>query len=301
MPTTHPRTVKIGGLKVEVTLDRVAAERIKGAWGIRTLVKNKQAYPLAGQEPMLNGTKLEDIDWYHTIDLGNGIVTPGFLDHRPQVASYRLPDSLKGLRCLDVATFDGFWALEMEKRGAGEVVGIDVHSRADCDYPRNFEKEYLGWKAPHEPFPVKGMGFAYARRALGSRIQRKVLSVYELSPETVGTFDFVFMSDLLLHLRDPFRAIENVFRVLRPGGRAIIADAYDPALDTDELRLTTRWRLVLDDYSGCHWWLPSPSVLQWMIHSAHFTEIEEVGRLVLPTKFNIPVDKVIFHARRATG
>ena len=110
-----------------------------------------------------------DIDWYHTIDLGEAGVTPGFVDHRAQVQNYGLPSSLAGKRCLDVATFDGFWAFEMEKRGAAEVIGIDVNSLADCDYPRNFKSEYLS----AQPRTVKGLGFAYARRALRSRVQRR--------------------------------------------------------------------------------------------------------------------------------
>ena len=46
-------------------------------------------------------------------------------DLRPFVDRYGLPESLEGMRCLDVGTWDGFWAFEMERRG-GEVVGIDL-------------------------------------------------------------------------------------------------------------------------------------------------------------------------------
>jgi len=278
-----------------LTLDRPLAERIKESWPYRRLRGTSSHHPLRDGVPSLNGSGLGDIDWYHTIDLGNGVVTPGFVDHRSQVSLYGIPESLTGKRCLDVATYDGFWAFEMEKRGAAEVIGIDVHSLADCDFPRNFRREYLAAQS-HD---VKGMGFAYAKRDLKSMVQRRVLSVYELSPETIGTFDFVFMSDLLLHLRDPLGALEAVRSVTR--GDAIIADAYDAELEASGRRAAVTFMLAanenaLDPFSGCLWWSPTTSVLKAMIHIARFQAVEEVGRLVLDTRTGMKVPKVVFKA-----
>src|SRR5579872_3409662 len=73
--------------------------------------------------------------WYHTIELPGGIVTPGEYDHRPIVSKVPLPERLDGLRCLDVGTHDGFWAFEMERRGAAEVVAIDVEDPSELDWP----------------------------------------------------------------------------------------------------------------------------------------------------------------------
>ncbi len=67
--------------------------------------------------------------WYHTLELAPGITTPGFFDHRPMVDRYELPESLAGKRALDVGTFDGFWAFELERRGA-DVVALDVDDLA---------------------------------------------------------------------------------------------------------------------------------------------------------------------------
>lgn len=291
MPTTRPRTLRLGGLELSVTLERTLAERLRGSAAYRALRGGATTYPFRNGEPVLNGTKLSDVDWYHTIDLGNGVVTPGFVDHRDQVKLYGLPDSLAGKRCLDVATYDGFWAFEMEKRGAAEVVGIDVHSLADCDFPLNWRQEYLGAR----PNEIKGLGFAYAKRALGSRVKRKVLSVYELSPATVGTFDFVFMSDLLLHLREPLRALEAVWTVTR--GEAVIADAYDKDLEGSGVTNSVRFLLGLDDYSGCFWWNFTSSVLEVMLRVAHFQDVEKIAQFDLKTKIDVDVPKVVFRAR----
>jgi tRNA (mo5U34)-methyltransferase len=294
MPTTRARKLNLNGFELSVTLDRMAAERVKSVPGIKRLLGRGPLRKHHGHEPEVHAKDVNDLYWYHVIDLGNGVVTPGFVDHRPQLDLYGLPASLAGKRCLDVATFDGFWAFEMERRGAAEVVGIDLHSRADCDFPQNWRKEFLSVVPDH----VKGEGFTFARRALKSKARRRVLSVYEMSPERLGTFDFVFMSDLLLHLRDPFRALENLWTVTRPGGTAIIADAYDVDLEASGQGLATRFQVVLDDYSGCHWWSHSVSALKAMIHGARFSDIEEISRFVLPTNGGAPVPKVVFRARR---
>lgn len=277
-----------------MTLDRMAAERLKSVPGARRLLGRGPLRKHHDHEPDVRAEKVSDLYWYHVIELGNEVVTPGFVDHRPYLALHGLPESLVGKRCLDVATFDGFWAFEMERRGASDVIGIDLHSRADSDFPQNWRKEFLSIVPDH----VKGEGFTYAKRALKSKVKRRVLSVYELSPERVGTFDFLFMSDLLLHLRDPFRALENLWTVTRPGGTAIIAEAYDVELEASGQALATRFRVVLDDYSGCYWWSHSVSALKNMIHSARFEDVEEISRFVLPTNGGEPVPKVVFRARR---
>src|SRR5689334_4047032 len=65
-------------------------------------------------------------DWWHVIEVAPGVVTPGWWDLRPAAERMPWPASLDGMRCLDVGTMDGFWAFELERRGAGEVVAIDL-------------------------------------------------------------------------------------------------------------------------------------------------------------------------------
>src|SRR4051812_42958839 len=67
------------------------------------------------------------------MELAPGVVTPGRGDWRRHVARV-LPDDMRGLRALDVGTFAGFWAFEMERRGA-DVVAIDVDDLDAVDLP----------------------------------------------------------------------------------------------------------------------------------------------------------------------
>src|SRR3954466_11356106 len=129
-----------------------------------------------------------DREWYHTLELAPGVVTPGWFDTRKVVSQLPFPSSLAGKRCLDVATFDGFWAFEMERRGADEVVAIDLLDPAQADWPVTSTaavKEAIGQRKEG------GEGFQIAHELLGSSVERMEMSVYDLDPEEVGQFDFV--------------------------------------------------------------------------------------------------------------
>jgi tRNA (mo5U34)-methyltransferase len=227
------------------------------------------------------------IRWYHTIELAPGVVTPGFVDHRRQVDSYGLPDSLGGLRCLDVATWDGFWAFEMERRGAAEVLAVDVDRRSDADVPLRRLAEF---RAEENERPT-GEGFRLAREALGSSVKRVVCNVYDLSPERLGTFDLVFMSDLLLHLRNPQLALERVYSVCR--GQILLVDVYNPALEGSELCLSE----FQGGYDALTWWQPNTRTLRRMLEVAGFEAIEEVGRTMVVSTQVEGAPQVILRAR----
>jgi tRNA (mo5U34)-methyltransferase len=165
--------------------------------------------------------------WYHTIELPGGVVTPGDYDLPDAVARIPFPASFHGMRCLDVGTRDGFWAFEMERRGADEVVAIDLDDPDELDFPEprprlsDVTRESLGRRA---------RAFDIAHRALGSKVERHNLSVYNLSPERAGTFDFAFIGTLLLHLRNPVDALAAVRCVLRPDGRLMSNDVVSVPL-----------------------------------------------------------------------
>ena len=66
--------------------------------------------------------------WYHRIRLHDGSVTPGLSDSQACLDIYDalgLPQTMNGLRVLDVGCSDGFFSFVAEARGASEVVGID--------------------------------------------------------------------------------------------------------------------------------------------------------------------------------
>ena len=172
--------------------------------------------------------EVDSVAWYHAIELPGGIVTPGQFDTITAAKRVPLPASLRGRRCLDVGTANGFWAFEMERRGAAEVVTVDVDEAGGYDWPGTPDR------AQRDDFdrvhPNHRRGFEIAHAALGSRVERRDMTVYDLDPEEVGRFDFAFIGSLLLHLRDPVGAVEAVRRVLAQDAELLSVDSISPLL-----------------------------------------------------------------------
>lgn len=169
---------------------------------------------------------MHQLAWYHTIHLPGGVVTPGLYDTVGELERVPLPRSLEGKRCLDVGTADGFWAFEMERRGASEVVAIDIDDPDDYDWPANRDPEQHSEFV--EAHPNHRKAFSLAHEALESRVKRRDERVYDLDPGEIGEFDFIFMGSLLLHLRDPVGALQAVRRVLT--GSMLSVDSISPLL-----------------------------------------------------------------------
>jgi tRNA (mo5U34)-methyltransferase len=210
--------------------------------------------------------------WYHAIELAPGVVTPGRADWR-HAARKLLPDSLDGKRALDVGTFDGFWAFELERRGA-EVVAIDVESLDAAEWPA-LSRPRLEATAREWDIEL-GRGFALAAEALGSSVRREVCPVYDLSAERIGgPVDFAFVGALLLHLRDPVRALERVAATLRPGGEAVL---LEPISVRDTLRSprrpVARFEAASSDFN---WWVPNLSALKAMAWAAGLVDVRSRG------------------------
>jgi tRNA (mo5U34)-methyltransferase len=221
--------------------------------------------------------------WYHTIELAPGIVTGGMFDHRGYVDRYGLPESLAGKRALDVGTFVGFWAFELERRGA-EVVALDVPRIQQLDWPPR--------QRPADDGP-RGDRFKVAAEARGSGVRWVGTSVYDADPERLGgTFDLVFCGTVLIHLRDPALALERMASLCR--GDLVFADEYSRKLEWTRLHVA-EWK------SGTHmtWWRPTTKTWMSMIRVAGFEEVRHHGRFTLPFRGaeRRGVHHTVIHAR----
>jgi len=221
-------------------------------------------------------------DWYHTIDLGNGLKTAGAFDHGPILDRYNLPARLDGLRVLDVATYDGFWAFEFERRGAREVLALDLEGPKDLDLPPD-ERARLTEADRARRF---GAGFAIAKEALGLRVERVTCNVYDLSPEKFGTFDVVHSGDVLPHLANPVKALQNIASVCT--GYALISDVFFPDLDHQGRRPLMEYRGGRD---GPTWWRMGFNALEQMVRDAGFARVSLLssftyGYRVRPGRWN---------------
>jgi tRNA (mo5U34)-methyltransferase len=213
--------------------------------------------------------------WYHTLELGDDTLTPGWFDLRRVVDKLPWPD-VRGKRCLDVGTYDGFYAFELERRGAREVVATDIADDRDWDLPAAGRAAAAQKLAAS--YGAKGRGFEIAKQALRSKAEKRISSVYELRPDTVGTFDVVVCGSLLLHLRDPVRALEAIRSV---------CDEWFMSVEQISLHLSTRFRRrpvaeMNMNAVPTQWWIPNAAGHRALLEVAGFEVTESFGPFSIP-------------------
>jgi tRNA (mo5U34)-methyltransferase len=240
-------------------------------------------------------TRPEDVSlWYHTLELPGGVVTPGWFDLREQRDKLPWPE-VEGKRCLDVATYDGFYAFELERRGAAEVVAIDIGGHEEWDWPARLR--VLGGEGLAKFAGEKGHGFEVARAALDSNVQKRIASVYELSPDELGTFDVVVCGSLLLHLRDPVRALEAIRSV---------CSGWFLSVEAISLLLTVLFprrpmATLCQEDIRCQWWTVNTAGHRRMLDAAGFDVERSTPAFAEPFGVSHPAHKNRSHSPRWLG
>jgi tRNA (mo5U34)-methyltransferase len=136
-------------------------------------------------------------DWFHNIDLWGVPTAPDhFLGDFPNLKwkhiADAIPGDLAGQHILDIGCNGGFYSIEMKRRGAARVLGIDVDDR------------YLTQAR-------------FAARTLGLELEFEKRSVYD-ADKIPGRFDYVFFMGIFYHLRYPLFALDKIITKIRPGG-----------------------------------------------------------------------------------
>ena len=209
--------------------------------------------------------------WYHSIDVAPGVTTKGWFDLRPVVEQLPWPN-VQGKRCLDIGTFDGYLAFELERRGASEVVAIDVEDHLQWDWPPDYRAEGLA-RDPGFSGPPKGAGFRLAAELMGSKVEWRPLSIYDLDPDDIGTFDVVVCGSLLLHLRDPLRALEAV-RTVTDG---VFLSSEQIELWPSVFARGRPWLTLNGSGADCQWFNFNAAAHRRMLFAAGFA-VEQVSK-----------------------
>src|SRR5258707_14379379 len=113
--------------------------------------------------------------WFHSIDLGSGVVTPGLKSlavHRMEAAAFFDSVDLVGRSVLDIRAWNGAYSFEAKRRCASRVLATDSYVWANPAY-RGRETIEL------------------ARAALGLDVELLNIDIMDISPERVGSFDVV--------------------------------------------------------------------------------------------------------------
>jgi tRNA (mo5U34)-methyltransferase len=203
-------------------------------------------------------------DWFHNMDLGGIRTAPlHFLYDYPankwQHLAQTVPADLRGRTVLDIGCNAGFYSLEMKRRGADRVVGIDSDER------------YLAQAR-------------LAAEVTGLEIELRRLSVYDVG--ALGEkFDLVIFMGVLYHLRHPLLALDLIhthvagdlllFQSMQRGASGV--EPVEKDYDFSETAIFDRptypkMHFVEQDYSRdpTNWWIPNQACAEAMLRGAGF-------------------------------
>jgi tRNA (mo5U34)-methyltransferase len=223
------------------------------------------------ESPMSNPItdRVAALRWFHSIDLGGGIVTPGqapISELRDRAAIY-FADGIVGKSVLDIGCWDGFNSLEAARRGAARVVATDH------------------WVWHHHEWASRRT-IELVREVAAPDLEIRDIDVADLSLETVGVFDVVLFCGVFYHLRNPFLALEKIARLAR---ETLIVETH---LDAGEID-----RPAMIFYPGSelnvdpsNWWGPNRLCVEAMLRDVGFSRIDYTAG---------GLNRGIFRARRA--
>jgi tRNA (mo5U34)-methyltransferase len=223
--------------------------------------------------------------WWHSIDLGDGVVSPGRSDLPRMLSMWKAMDvpNLKGKSVLDIGAWDGYFSFEAERRGADRVVALDryVWCLDFASLPHSAERFFRSDRIPPndriprywrpDTMPTKA-GFNTAHRILNSRVEQYIDDFATVDPIALGSFDVVFYLGGLYHMQDPLSVMHRLALVTRslaiietagielPGD--LDREAFFEFYEKDELRK--------GDTSN--WWAPNGAGLIKMCRAAGFRD-----------------------------
>ncbi len=222
-------------------------------------------------------TDLADCRFYHTIDLpGHGVIE-GDWDLRAGWREYLGGVDFRGKRVLEIGTAGGFLCFSMEKMGA-DVVAYDLSEEQSWDvvpfHGMDYEAILAGQRAE-----IRRINNAWwlAHKALGSKAKVVYGSVYEV-PKQIGPVDIVTFTSILLHLRDPFGALQSALPLSTD--KVIIAERLPRyTWMTSSFARATRPILQFTPNHKKHktwgtWWRFTPDALLEMIAILGFENVE---------------------------
>lgn len=223
--------------------------------------------------------------WYHKIDLGHGVITPGYdFDVLwDNIRAVRAGVNFDDKRVLDLGSFDGMWAFEAENLGASLVVATDCDMRFDNFF---FCKQVLGSKV--EPY------YNVSPHTLTSSLD-SVLTPWDSDPGTKENyrFDIVQHLGLLYHLTDPMSSLFQARAVMKRGGKLLIETAA-VINETEKSYMLFNgrppkdaagpWAHVYNDPTT--WWAPTIPCLYELLSAALF-EVDKSSLKILPQNGDI--------------
>lgn len=233
--------------------------------------------------------------WFHSIDLGQGVVTKGWktTEHLvSEVESLNLPD-FRGKSVLDINAYDGFYSFEASRRGAARVVALDHYMWAmdlqqhiaywqECK-ERGVAPEPYHTMPYYKPDQLPGkIAFDTAHRALGSNVAEVVGDFMDMDLQPLGTFDVVLYLGSLYHMENPLEAMRRVAAVTKEV--AIIETEAAVFRNLEHVALCEFFESNELNGDVSNWWAPNEKALIGLCRAAGFKRVEVVVSAPSPRK-----------------
>ena len=175
--------------------------------------------PVASDEAIYEKPRIvqniEKCYFYHTIEVpGHGTIV-GDWDLRDGISDYLGGINFSGKRALDIGTANGMICFEIERQG-GDVIAFDLSKDYSWDlvpYARHKDHEYI---SHGHRYHIESLNNAYwfCHQCLKSSARVVYGDVYHI-PAQIGEVDIIIYGSILLHLRDPFLALQSGTRLAR--------------------------------------------------------------------------------------
>jgi SAM-dependent methyltransferase len=233
-------------------------------------------------EPAEFATRCAEVPWwYHSFYFDNGLNVRGDYDIGADIHRYGFPESMEGMRVLDIGTGSGWFAFYFEQLGA-EVVTVDARGYCDFDmYGRPFygsidQENRAPDRIDDDGTPVYyspvSRGFWTMKEMLRSTVRFRNARVYDLTPQIFGgkKFDLVFLGAILCHLRDPIGALMAARTVCK---HRVIAST-PVVLGETEAEVLPRQYLPYTSDDKISWWLPNEACFRHWFSAAGFMGVD---------------------------
>jgi SAM-dependent methyltransferase len=211
-------------------------------------------------------TNLAACNFYHAMELPELGLQHGHWDLRPGIDAYLSPVDFRGMKTLDIGTWDGYLAFEMERRGAS-VIGIDLGPEIEPDLipsPHPNVERIRSITGPSHRH--RANAFWLAHRLHRSSV-RLVHAHAARLPTAVGPVDYCLIGNVLQHLADPLKALASAASLVTRG--IIVTEAnWNTSLDQDApiMYLLTPQKIAQghQEWPACWWQLTPGLVASWL-------------------------------------
>ncbi len=168
---------------------------------------------------------IDECSFYHTMEIPGVGTVEGLWDLRGAEEQYLGSVDLTGKRVLEIGPASGYLSFHMERQGA-EVVALDLDEHQEWDVVPYANVDWKRWREDRRAgLQTLNNSFWFAHQAFNSRIRAVYGSVYAV-PQEIGEVDISVMACVLLHLRDPFLALQNILNLTKD--KVIITETFYP-------------------------------------------------------------------------